>query len=410
MLDCQRQLMDAMNAKLDEVLLFLNTNCNFRPDHAYDHLSTVPTRAAEVAEKSVSSRPAVHPVRSSNRTADQPTTRGQMIASNHVKKRPSDNNSRHFVHSAVRTDDDVDASEDAGEDPDAHTTMIIHRTLRDTARRRCNVIVSGLPEEQDNEGDRKSFLGVCEEWLPMKPALSEGSCVRIGHQQSGVPRRLLVRTGSEEMATALLKVAPLLRQADDVDVSERVYINPDLAPEAARLAYEQRQNRRAARQHRDARPIRTDTSRSKQADHPGPPAASSSSIHHVQAPKITLRVVNPIHPTDCQKVNNLINENQSAVDIVSCLISDSENLMDESSSTNPSMSENIHLRYTVPASSNPVVPVSAAKSTADDDQTTTITIFADVHHPQDSQVQSLPTSPTHDHTNTGIGIAAVESR
>jgi len=33
--------------------------------------------------------------------------------------------------------------------------MIIHRTLGDTARRRFNVIVSGLPDEQDNEDDRK---------------------------------------------------------------------------------------------------------------------------------------------------------------------------------------------------------------------------------------------------------------
>jgi hypothetical protein len=407
MLDCQRQLMDAMNAKLDEVLSFLNTNCNFRPAHSADHLSSAPTRVAEVTEKSDSSQPSVHPVRSSYRTADQPATQGRLIANNHISKRPSNSNSRHFVHSAVRTDVDVDPLEDSGEDPDAHTTMIIHRTLRDTARRRCNVIVSGLPEERDNEGDRQSFLRICEEWLPMKPALSEGSCVRIGHQQPGLPRRLLVRTGSEEMATTLLKVAHLLRQADDVDVSERVYINPDLAPEAARLAYEQRQNRRAARQRRDAPPIRTDTSRPKQADHPRPrTTASSSSIHHTHVPINTLHVVNSNHPTDCQKVNNITNENQSAVDIVSGLLCDTDNSMDDSLSMNANMSENIHLRYTAPASSNPVVPAPATKSAAEDSQTTTITITADVHQPQDSEVQSLPSSPTQDHATTGTGIAA----
>jgi len=82
----------------------------------------------------------------------------------------------------------------------------------------------------------------------IKPLLSEGSCIRIGKQlQTGLPRRLLVRIGSEETANSLLKAAPLLRQAADVDVSERIFINTDLAPEAARLAYEQRKNRRAAR-------------------------------------------------------------------------------------------------------------------------------------------------------------------
>ena len=86
MLDCQRQLMDAMNAKLDDVLSFLNTNCNFRPVHSADHLSSATTRASEVTEKSVSSHPSAHPVRSSNRTADQPAIRGRLIANNHTKK------------------------------------------------------------------------------------------------------------------------------------------------------------------------------------------------------------------------------------------------------------------------------------------------------------------------------------
>ena len=161
----------------------------------------------------------------------------------------NNSNHRYFQHSATRSGDDVDESNKRqNEDADFHTAMIIHRTLRDTARRRCNIIVSGLPEESNCEEDRISFLGICEEWLPIKPLLSEGSCIRIGKQlQTGLPRRLLVRIGSEETANSLLKAAPLLRQAADVDVSERIFINPDLAPEAARLAYEQRKNRRAAR-------------------------------------------------------------------------------------------------------------------------------------------------------------------
>jgi len=400
MLDCQRQLMDAMNAKLDDVLSFHLTD-------SADRFPSLTTRATEVTGKSDSTHPTALPVRSVNHTTEQPRTRGQAIAHSHNNRRSNNSNNRHFVHSAVRNDVDVNASEgDSGEDPDAHTTMIIHRTLRDTARRRCNVIVSGLPEEQNIEDDRKSFLGVCEEWLPMKPTLSEGSCVRIGRSQPGVPRRLLVRTGSEETATALLKVAPLLRQADDVDVSLHVFINPDLAPEAARLAYEQRQNRRAARQqHRDAPRTRTVTNLSNQADRLRPPTASLSSSHRVHTEKNSLHVENSNLHSVRQKDIILNNENQSAVDIMSGQLS----LMDDSSSVIPNESGNIHLRYIVPTSSIPVAPASSSKPAAEVDEATTVTIIADVHRPQNSEVQSLPSGPTQDQDIASPSMAAVES-
>ena len=76
----------------------------------------------------------------------------------------------------------------------------------------------------------------------------------------------------------------------------------------------------------------------------------------------------------------------------------------------PSSSEHIHLRYTVPTSTIPVVPASASKPNADDDQATTITIVADVHRPQHSEVLSLPSSPTQDHATTDTNMAAVESQ
>jgi len=138
--------------------------------------------------------------------------------------------------------------------------MIIHRTLKDVSRRRCNVIVTGLPEEKSVDDDQNAFLNICEQWLTIKPNLPSGCCTRIGKQlHSGVPRRLLIRTGSEETANAILKEARFLRHSDDIEVSERIFINPDLAPEAAKLAYEQRQRRRANRQQHSVKEAHLDS-------------------------------------------------------------------------------------------------------------------------------------------------------
>jgi len=90
-------------------------------------------------------------------------------------------------------------------------------------------------------------------------------------------------------------------------------------------------------------------------------------------------------------------------------LSDSESLTDDSSSVNPCLSENIHLRYTVPVSSNPFAPARAAAAAAEDDQATTITITAEVHHTQDSDVQNLQPSPALDRVSTAASMAAVES-
>jgi len=189
-----------------------------------------------------------------------------------------------------------------------------------------------------------------------------------------------------------------------------VYINPDLAPEAARLAYEQRQNRRVARQRRDVPPIGTDCSRSKQVDQSRSPTASASTTRRVHAPPNTLHATNSSHPSASQQVDDLPNENQSAVDVMSSQLSDFEILTDDSSSVNPCMSENIHLRYTVPVSINPVAPARPATAAAEVEQATTITIMAEVHHAQDSDVQNFQPSPALDHASTAASMAADKSR
>lgn len=121
--------------------------------------------------------------------------------------------------------------------------LVIQQTLNDATRRKRNVVVSGLPEDVGTGiSDRITFLNFCENFLPFKPSLAPGdsSCTRIGKTRADQPRRLLVKFNSEDVATAILKEAPSLRRCADPYISSKVYINPDLSPAAAKLAYDAR--------------------------------------------------------------------------------------------------------------------------------------------------------------------------
>ena len=93
--------------------------------------------------------------------------------------------------------------------------------------------------------DKEAFENLCECYLPFKPVLAQGNCcVRIGKQRDGRPRRLLVKLHSDEAAAALLEAAPELRHSSDDFIAKNLFINPDLSPLAAKLAYDDRVKRR----------------------------------------------------------------------------------------------------------------------------------------------------------------------
>jgi hypothetical protein len=153
--------------------------------------------------------------------------------------------------------------------------MIVHRTLNDVSRRMKNVIITGLPEESDTGvEDRTTFEEFAAAYLPIKPALAAGRCCqRIGKPSQDRPRRLLVRLNSEQAAADLVKNAPSLRNADDEYIAANVYINPDLSPTAAKLAYQARKRRRENLIHRS-----TATAGDRPADNSARPAAVSVSV------------------------------------------------------------------------------------------------------------------------------------
>lgn len=203
-----------------------NINVGVTPRWPVDRLSTGESRASNVPVEPASRGFHAGPGPCSNRAVDPAVSHGR-----------TDNSSSHGPRAA----DDF--------------TLIVHRTLSDVSRRSRNVIVSGLPEDSHTD-DRTAFTELCESNLSVKPVvdLSANCCVRIGRQAPDRPRRLLVRLSSEGAATDLLRAAPLLRRSGDRQVAKNVYINPDLSPPQARLAFEIRQKRRAKQQARRERP------------------------------------------------------------------------------------------------------------------------------------------------------------
>ena len=133
----------------------------------------------------------------------------------------------------------------------------VHKTFRDMAKRKLNVIVTGLPEascsdlDEMKAADTLSFTHLCEEHLSVKPVIAHRGCVRLGRPDGRRPRRLLVHLTSE---SSVLAAAKQLRRSDDAYISEKVFINPDLSPAEAKLAFEQRQRRRTSKAARRSQP------------------------------------------------------------------------------------------------------------------------------------------------------------
>ena len=120
-------------------------------------------------------------------------------------------------------------------------TVEVERVIENINRRKSNVIVSGL-QEDSNVSDTETFQQLCESYLQCKPFVVNSR--RIGQRSPGKPQRLLVRLRDEQSATALLCSSRRLHSDDNETISKTVFINPDLTPAAAKLAFEERQKRR----------------------------------------------------------------------------------------------------------------------------------------------------------------------
>ena len=167
--------------------------------------------------------------------------------------------SQNVIHASTVTDHDTTVTPHT--DTHQHATLAeapssnaveISKIVHDLNRRKRNVVVSGLPESaceslhDQQSADSVSFTQLCEENLPVKPSISKQGCKRLGRRNDDAakPRKLLVYLNSESAATSLTECAKELRKSDDLTVASTIFINPDLSPAEARLAFEVRQKRR----------------------------------------------------------------------------------------------------------------------------------------------------------------------
>jgi hypothetical protein len=126
---------------------------------------------------------------------------------------------------------------------------VVRKTVNDASRRKRNIIVSGLKEEQNGD-DEKMFLLLCENHLGLKPRVESNGTLRLGKEStvsSQRHRRLLVRFSSEQTASDLLLAARDLRFSTDPYVANNIYFNRDLSREESKAAFNKRQIRRTAR-------------------------------------------------------------------------------------------------------------------------------------------------------------------
>lgn len=131
----------------------------------------------------------------------------------------------------------------------------VHRTLAEKDKRKCNIVISGLPEADTLDGDdiakvdEQNFAKLCEEHFTTKPVVSHLGCRRLGKlpDNRNRPRKLLVHLSSESAARELLAEAKRLRLSDIPAVADNVYINPDLCSAELQLAFERRKARRESR-------------------------------------------------------------------------------------------------------------------------------------------------------------------
>ena len=120
---------------------------------------------------------------------------------------------------------------------------IVRRTIRDSDRRKQNVIISGL-QESAQRSDEEQLRDLCSSELGLQLNVAHPGTRRLGTSNSNKPRRLLVPVSSEEQARELLSRSKNLRKSTNTYTATNIYINPDLSPEDAKAAFERRQLRR----------------------------------------------------------------------------------------------------------------------------------------------------------------------
>lgn len=120
----------------------------------------------------------------------------------------------------------------------------VRNIIKDADRRSRNVVITGLQPASGHE-DASLVKSIFEDHFTFKPFIDPSSCKRIGKEIPGKPRRLLVSLRSSDEVDATLRCAKSLRNSTNHYTAANIFINRDLSPEEAKVAYEKRIARRA---------------------------------------------------------------------------------------------------------------------------------------------------------------------
>jgi hypothetical protein len=127
------------------------------------------------------------------------------------------------------------------------TIKLVQRAVVDVARRKRNVVVTGLPDAGSVDSDLESFASVCEANLYIKIRSKVVSVRRLGKPDPNQARlrRLLVTLDCDTTASEVLARAREFRHSSDPYTALSLFVNPDLSPDEESEAYDRRMKRRA---------------------------------------------------------------------------------------------------------------------------------------------------------------------
>ena len=131
---------------------------------------------------------------------------------------------------------------------------IIESTIKNINKKKCNIVVSGIVENNSDQHDSALFVSVCRDIIGVDPHVVRS--VRIGGKRTPAlqsqttpslkprPRLFLVTLSSEQQVSEIMNYAKHLRDAQDEYVRQHIYFNYDITKEEAKLQYERRMERR----------------------------------------------------------------------------------------------------------------------------------------------------------------------
>jgi hypothetical protein len=136
---------------------------------------------------------------------------------------------------------------------DAVTAMYLDQKRKQL--RACNIIISGLPNSDNDLKTATELLRSEFEWdFSDYPGVTVTSCRRIGRCQENKIQPLLVTLADSRQSDYFIRNAKYLRGSSDDTVQSSVFINADLTLSEARAAYELRLLRRQRQQQSDQHP------------------------------------------------------------------------------------------------------------------------------------------------------------